>query len=1676
MLLADYTIEDVIYAVDDTVVARARDAQGDVVVVKYQDTRYPSLDLDARWQHEHAVLQAIQSDWVIKSYALKQYANSQVLVLEYFSETNLAQMISHHGLDLSDRLAIAIQLAAALSDVHKHHYIHGDISAKNVLLDPVSLKLKLCDFGLSTQLGRQQKQAHDGFLRGSLEYMSPEQTGRTNLEVDYRSDFYSLGITLYELFFGQKPFQTDDPMAMLHFHLAVMPTPLHQIEPSIPEAVSNIVQTLLAKFPGERYQSSHGLQVDLQTCLDQWRRSKDIASFELGRADIPERFCVSNKLYGREAEKAVLFNAFERAARGRAELLLISGYSGVGKTALVNELHQPIVAARAYFIRGKCDQYNRMQPYTALIQAFEPLMHQLIAEGQERRLFWKTKFAAALGSSAAAVTAIVPSLSLLIGAVEPLPVLPAAEAENRFQIAFGQFVRALAEGGHTLVIFLDDLQWADLPTLKLLERQISHDADCNILVIAAYRDNAVDHAHPLLNKVRAIEAAQGVLHSLSLGSLTLADVTQLIADTLHCDGKTALPLAEVCFDKTRGNPFFLRRFMYSLFDSGELHYEREQGSWQWRMAKIQQREMMDNVVDLVLVRLHKQPPETRALLAMAAHLGGHFDMRQLMAVGDQDAIATAATLWPALQSDLVVPLNDDYKFAGNAEKLVGARFRFLHDKVQQAVYSLTPEHERMALQLKTGRLLLAHAGEADLDVQLFGILEQYNQAIALVDSPQERAQLAALNLRAGIKAKAASAFAMAAKLLRHGKELLAADIWQVDPDFALTLHLELCEALYLAGHFDAAEALYAPSIAAAVTPIGKARLCLVQADQYHNQGRFADTLPILLFALDLLGEQFPATDEAAWALFSPEFEKSEGLLAQYSAEALLNMPEMVDPSALLRMRLHLAMSHTAYMVGAFGAFFVNACRMVQTTIVHGESDLACIGYLPYMTAMAAAGKPYPLCYATGKLALALAEKRDNKYFRLTAYQYFAPFYLHWCEPLERSFAYLDLGVEMGQQGINPLSAGYCALLRSVNHFARGTRLDELEAECVQGLKYLENSRQPNTRAMLLYGVMQPVLALQGKTLSPLSFDTAQVNTGEYFEQAGAQPTVQRAMYVGAAIRLGYLLEDPQLWQQHAVNLPLVGLCVPDSPSMVEASFYTALGLLNAATANPADPAGNMAQALALREKFAVWAQGCEANFQHKHLLLSAEIARVQGDEKAAMDLYARAIAAAQLAHFPACEALANELYARFWLALGQEQLAMNFIQEAHFNYSRWGASVKCAWLEAHWPQVPFKVQTPKYSSDSKSIAYRFDSDRVGAIDLHSLLKASQMLAEEIQLDLLLQKMIGVLLENAGAERGAIVLEDNGRLIVEVIGAMGGKQRVSSQRLAKDLSELCEAAEPVLPDAIIRHVRDTRTTLILNNPVEDARFSYSAYCQQRQPKSVLCLPVVTQGKLVAVVYLENNLLVDAFTARHRMTLELLSTQVAVSLVNARLYESLEAKVLARTEELRLMSMKDGLTGIANRRSFDQRLSSEWRRSLRGGHALSLLMIDIDHFKHYNDHYGHLDGDTCIRTVAKVLESAGNRATDMVARYGGEEFAILLSDTDGETAIRIAKSCLAALAALGLPHVTSDICPHVSISIGICTLVASAATSSDTLIKRADLALYEAKRGGRNRYCEYVAPSV
>lgn len=1683
MHIAGYRLHELIYANGATVVARASSPEGRTVVLKYLDGEQPSAAVVARWRHEHAVLQRLDSPWVIRALDLLESERRPVLVLEDFSACSLAQLIERQSLNLEERLTLAVQLCQAVSAVHQQGLIHGDIAPKNVLVDLAGLRLKLCDFALAVPLnplGASQQLEPGEALRGTLDYVSPEQTGRTGLELDHRSDFYSLGVSLYELLGGRKPFHFEDPIALLHAQLALNPAPLHERDPELPPALSALVHKLLAKHPDDRYQSSYGLLQDLNHCLTQWRQQRRIEPFELALADIPERLCIAQKLYGREAATRQLGQAFERARQGRPELLLVGGYSGVGKTALVGELQRPVASERGYFLRGKCDQYSRNAPYAALGQALRQLLQQLAAEGRERRQHWRTLLLQGLGDNAAVVGALLPDLALLTGPLPAPAPLPPADTEQRLHIAFTQFLHALARPAHPLALFLDDLQWVDVPSLRLLRQLLEGSAEdaaaCSLLIVGAYRDNEVDEAHPLRQLMQALARAEpSPLHTLKLEALDAASVGQLVADTLHCRPEAAAELSELCMEKTRGNPFFLGQFLRSLHAHGDLHYERRQGAWRWDLAQIRQREMTDNVVTLMLQRLRELPADTQALLAQAALLGERVDLRELMALSGQDAARSAEQLRPALQAGLLLPLGEDYKFEHSPELLESARYRFLHDRVQQAAHDLTPAAELPALLLRCGRRLLAACGEAELEQRLFVILDCLNQAVHLIDEEAERARLLALNLRAGLRAKAASAHDAAVALLRQAMALRAPDSWQTEPAQTLALYQALAEAEYLAGHFEAAERLYPEALAACPDLAGRLALQLVQVDQYHIQGRFTDAYAVIQDALAQLDRPFP-DDAGAMALFPAEYAATEALLAERGLDAVLHAPDMASPLHRLEMQLCNAMAYASYQCARLGAYVLNASRMLQTTLRHGQNDYSCIAHAAYMSASAAMGKPYPQCHALGRLAMRLAEQRDNAHVRLSIYQYFSAFYQHWCDPLSETLAKLDRGVEMGQSGLNPLDAGYCALLGQVNRLALGHELADLQTRCEHSLKFLLKTRQGATEAMLRHGVLQPLRALRGQTLSPLSLDSEDCRSSELFHRPEAPPSIPLALYSVAQLRHAYLMGDAASWRLALPRLPVVAACLPDSPSVVEGSFYAALGWLREGFAEDASQA--LVQAQGLLERFETWAEGCTANFAHKRDLIAAELARARGEERSAMSLYVRAIESAEAAGFTTAAGLANEAYGRFWMGLGQPQLASHFLREAHYHFQRWGALVKCRQLEDQWPQLPFglgrglarrgSASRSSGGSGSSGGSYRDPLESGFSIDLHALMKANQLLAQEIHLDTLLPQMLGVLLQHAGAERGAIVLEDEDALVVEAIGGLGEDGQLASQRLCMPLSELGDQGQALLPSALIDFVRLTRRTLVLNRPERDERFAHSRYLRQQAPRSVICLPVLSQGKLVALVYMEHQRLENAFTTRHLQSLELLSSQAAVSLVNARLYESLENKVALRTEELRQMSMRDGLTGVANRRAFDERLQLEWRRSQRQGSPLALLMMDIDFFKQFNDHYGHLEGDRCIKAVAECLQAVASRAGDLLARYGGEEFALLLPGTDLAAAQHLAQTCLDAVEALGFAHAQSSVAPHVSLSLGLACQTADADARPEQLLAAADQALYRAKREGRRRW--------
>ncbi|WP_111977907.1 response regulator [Algibacillus agarilyticus] len=1484
MKIGSYSVTDIRHVNGNVSLANARRENGKPVIIKYINHEHPSLEMTARWKHELEIIQLLSTTYAVRMVDLIATNTILAVVYQPHSATTLQDLINKNQLTLIDKISIACNLVTAVSDLHSRDVVHRNLTPDNIWVNLTDHKVQLSEFELSTQLKTEYPSDNNISLWNSLAYMSPELTGRTRLNVDYRADFYSLGAVLYYLFLGQKPFLVSEAMALIHAHIATTPNALAILDPNIPLVLSNIVQKLLAKSPDERYQSSYGILEDLKSCNLQLVQQGSVNDFAIAQQDLPEQFCLPQKLYGREAALDCLLAAFDRASRGKAQLLAVAGYSGIGKTALVNELHKPVLARRGLFVKGKCDQYNRNQPYTALVQAFDPLMRLFLSESPAKKAYWKTTLIKTLGDNAGVITQIIPTLKELIGEPKELTPLPPAESENRFLLTFAKFINVLSSGDACLVIFVDDLQWADLPTLKLLEHQLVNESESNLLIVGAYRDNEVGSMHPLISMLNSVEQQAAQFERLILSHLSLQNIKQLIHDAFKTDAGSNTQLAKLCIEKTGGNPFFLNQFLHTLHEDKLIHFNRHYGLWQWELNKIRICNTTDNVVDLMVSKLQKLPASTQHLLSVAAHLGNRFDMALLITITDQKAHRLANDLWPALQVGLIVPIDEDYKYNQSPDVIQHAKYRFLHDRVQQASYTLTHDNDRAQLQLNMGRQLLTYCeNDIVLDRLLFIVLEQFSKSLSLITDEKEKQKLIALYVRGALKAKLSSAYAMACRLLKTGKTLLSAHSWISIPKNTLMLYRELAECSYLSGDYDEADKVYELAIPQAPNLMAKAALIQTQVEQYQIQMRFMEAIDIALSALTLFDIKLPQNEEEAKEQVISLFEQTENLLAQYDEAALLALPEIADEAIAQQIKLYDALITPLYLTGQQYRYCFVANNMVQLSLTHGQCDLTAIAFRSYMVCRARMLRPYRDCYQTGLLATKFANARGNRYHVCGVYQVFSTGYQVWCEPIENSFGHLQRNIDWGAEGINLVYAGYSVITLAIAKIIKGCNLNEVETQIRRGLEFITLSHQPMAAQYVYVSSLQPVLALMGKTYSAMNCDDAEVSVGDILNQDYATPSMELALHTHAMIRNAYLFDDEAAQVKFAANLPLVDAFMPDSSLTIEANFYGALTYLRFAIRQPDESLHYVNLANDLLSKFTLWENDCPENFSHKALLLKAELAVVQGENESAMANYAQAIERAKQDDYLACEALANERYAYFLQSINQTQAAVYFIQEAYYLYHRWGAIAKTEHIVENWPNIRFSTRTEIQQSDH-------------LIDLSTVLKVNHIISSEIQLENLLIKLMGLLLQNAGADRGGLVTVEDESLYLHALGNIEQINTLDALPLEED------DAEALLPHSVIRMVHVSHQLCSYNRPAQAAEFCQDPYFIYNQPLSITCLPVINQGKMVAIVYLENQLIEDAFSDEHIAMLETIAAQASVSLSNALLYDTMEKRVERRTAEL------------------------------------------------------------------------------------------------------------------------------------------------------------------------------
>jgi predicted ATPase len=1540
MELPGYDVRESIYSGPRTAVFRGVETRtGRAVVLKTVSGAYPSPENLARLENEYEVGRRLKGTEGIVEYLDRvRFGRSLTLVLEDFGGRSIAELLKERTFDPAAFLPIACKMAQGLGAIHRRHVIHKDLTPGNVFVNVETGEVKIGDFGISSlRLEEKQEACNPNLLQGTLPYLSPEQTGRVNRAIDHRSDLYSLGVTFYEMLTGERPFDGVDAMEILHGHIAKRATPPSEVKPEIPEALSAIVLKLLAKAAENRYQSARGVENDLTECLRQLQESGEIGSLKVGERDPAQTFRISEKLYGRQREVEELLRAFDRASQGRAELVLISGYSGIGKSALVYETQRKLVEKRGYFTSGKYDQFAADRPLSAGVQALRELVRQILTEPPEALQAWADRLRAAVGVHGQLMIDIIPELEHVIGLQPAVLELPPLEAKARFQNTVLRFFVAFAAREHPLVHFLDDLQWIDPASLALFERTLLGEEKNYFLRIGAYRDNEVGPDHPLMRMVEKLKENGVRVTHIQLQPLGKDHLVDLLTDTLFCERVKVESLAELLLEKTGGNPFFINRFLKDLYERKLIFLDEQEEAWKWDDASIRALAVSDNVVDLLVTKIRRYVPEVQELLSLASCLGNSFELASLAAIANRSPLGVAAELWQLVQEGLLIPTGTAHLYyrpmhgesTSTLFKPEGAGYRFAHDRIQEAAYRQIPDAQRAEVHLKIGRLLLAKIPAAERAERIFSVISHLNYGSGLITDRAEQEEVAALNLIAGRRAVASTSYQSALSYFETGIRLLAAEAWETHYELMFDLHLGLTECEFLLGHFDKAEAVFQVAAGKARTKdhIGSIYQLMIRIRlTFNDAGGGVATGRECLRHFDIGLPDDPADDaETLAAAQQTAMERIETM----DTAALIDWPHMQDRDLAICLGVMHEIWSCALMQGDSVRRELMALKTIELSLDHGHTEFSACGYIAYSQELANQGR-YRRAYEIGKLAVDLAERFQNPFIIPKVNNTFANFINHFVNHVgsnvaiyERSYA---AARQSGDRWWGAWAAGWIRLAK----FLKGDPLEEVFQTSEIYYSYIETSGYTPLYHVLLMD-RQVVRNLRGQTARSDSLDGDGFSEEE-FRKALTGFGLGLCWYHVEKAMLLYLYGHYE--QAHAESLLAWENkdLIPGLMMYPDCFFFGTL-ILAACWGSPAlDPRESMERMRSNLDRMAEWAaledDPRQSNFLHRRDLMAAEIARLEGQEEKALDLYEKAIAGAVASGYLQHAAIANECAAKFHLSKGRPKAALGYLIEARYLYGRWGATRKVEMMEKTYRDLLGAVEHAAPGRNGGDFATSTITTAFGApsLDLHSLLKAARIISLETDLATLLRTIMRISLENAGARRGALLLLRGDELVVEAEATVDSAEAAVLRSVA-----LAETRD--LPHSIIQYVARTNEEVMVGDALKHEILSADPYIVASRCRSLLCLPLLSRGVLVAILYMENQHLVDAFTAERLAALRLLNTQAAISL---------ESALLRASEEEQPFEFQVGGSLVATSRSYVVRQADrELYASIKAGEFCFVL---------------------------------------------------------------------------------------------------------------------------------------
>jgi PAS domain S-box-containing protein len=1414
----------------------------------------PTISTLAKLKHAFELRRDLDKSWAAAPAELNDEGNELVLLTEDPGGGSLTPLMGRGPWDLGEFFSVATGLAAALDALHQRGLVHRDLKPSNLLADLAAGKVWLSGFGLASRLSRDpHSPARTELLVGSLAYIAPEQTGRIKRSVDARSDLYSCGVILYEMLTGVLPFSARDPMEWIHCHVARLPAPPGDRRPQLPQVLGQLVMKLLAKDPDDRYQTASGLQADLDVCQREWRERGSISGISLGAQDLAQRLMVPEQLYGRDGEIAALVSAFQRVeTQGRPELVLISGPAGVGKSSLIRELRKAHATRRGLFAEGKFDHLKRDVPYSTLSLACGGLVRSLLTQPEATLARWREEILRALAGNARLIVDLVPELVAIIGPQSPPPELAPSEARLRYLMTLQRFLAVFARPERPLVLFVDDLQWVDPATLALLEQLTNDRGVQHLLLIGAYRADEASEA--LLRSLEVIRHNSSV-RELSLGALTTEDVIRLVADTLRCGDHSAPPLAQLVVEKTAGNPFFTLQFLLELHEDDLLTRSLSSPAWLWNADEIRARNHTRNVIDTMISRLNRVARGTQDLLRRLACLGDAVDAStaRLVVPGTDEELHAA--LWDARRLGLLRQHENQYVFT--------------HDRVREASYGLLPIDERASMHLSIGRSL-ADAVPADaLEEAIFDVVNQLNRGAELVSSKAERKRLAAFNLIAGKRAKAASAHASALKYLAAGEDLLAPDAWDADFATCFALSLNRAECELLTGDVTAADARLQGLATKARSATQRAAVTSLRSVLYVGTLRIESGVAVALEYLRGVGVDWsphPTED-----LVAREYARTWSLLGDRPIGALLDAPIVTDEDHLATAKV-LSELLAAAVASDANLRDLTLFHLANISIERGPCDASCGAY-PLMNMAFARFDNHAAGYAFGQLSVDLVEKRGLDRSKARVYDCFGCLVVPWSRPLREGRPYIEVALKAAEDAGDLSYRCFASCHLAAHLFACGDPLEDSRRVAEDGVAYAQRVGFA-LGTMVMAGHLHLLRRLCG--LPSDAAPAAGVTEDTFEEHVAAIPSFvfPGAWYWIRKLQAAVILGDDAVALAALEKAEQLVWATSGFLEHAEFHFYAALALAVWADQVPPERRPAALESVAQHHaKISGWSRGGSENFADRAALIAAEIARLEHRETEAERLYERAIELARERGFVQNEALASERAGRFHEARGLNTVAIAYLRNARYCYLRWGAHEVVQQLDQRYPTLR------KHSADPQQ-AYALGAP-TEQLDLATVIKISQAVASEMVLGRLIEKLMTIALEHASAEYGVLLLPRAGSLRI-VAKAETGTDRVVVRLVEK------RPPRATLPDSVLAYVERTQEGLLIDDARVEAPFAADSYFIDAGARSVLCLPLVQQGALRGVLYLENRRLSHAFTPSIVAVLKLLASQAAVSLENAGLY--------------------------------------------------------------------------------------------------------------------------------------------------------------------------------------------